>query len=399
MSARPLLAALALLLPACRPDTASSPAVTRDSAGISIVENPAPDSSHPRFVVSDTPTVVIGAADGAEEELFTRISGVSRLSSGEIAVAEMRPAEIRVFGPTGEFVRRIGRPGEGPGEFKQLAGLVQGDLGVHTWDWNTRRLSSFSDNGDFLGARQLDWLPKIDTTPMLSSPFPLLMLPEGRLLAAGVRGRFNPPSGNYRDSTGIWIIDSVGAMRQVGSHYREANYVYHTPNGDVWFGNSPFAPRGSMVPSTVGWIQSGGEQFEWQAWTLEGVLSRIIRVQRPVRPVTDAQRTRHMDSLLAEASPEDRDGERTVLEWAEWSTTMPAYDALLRDSEGMTWARIYPYDATMATWDVFDRTGQLVATASTPSTLEVKQIGVDWLLGQGKGEMDEPLVLMYRLTR
>lgn len=399
MSARPWFVSLAWIVVACGPDAGSAPAVTRDSAGISIVENAAPDSSYPQFTIADTPTVVIGAVDGAEEEHFTRITGVTRLSNGEIAVAEMRPSEIRVFNAAGEFVRRIGRPGEGPGEFGQLAGLVQANSGVHTWDWNTRRLSSFSDNGEFLAARQLDWLPKIDTTPMRSSPFPLVILTDGRVVAAGRRGRFNPPSGNYRDSTEIWLIDSTGEMHQVGSHYREAHYIYHTPDGNMTFGNTPFGPQGRMVPTSTGWITSDGTHFELRYSTLAGALTRIVRVQRAPVPVTDADRSWFMDSLLADYPPEYHDGERNAAEWAEWGTTMPAYDALLQDSEGLTWARRYPYDAAVAQWDVFDAEGRLVATASTPRALDVMQIGPDWVLATTRGELDEPMVLLYHLTR
>jgi hypothetical protein len=126
MSARPLLVALAALLTACGGGAGSSSAVTRDSAGISIIENPELDDARRRFVVADKPAVVVGALEGSEEEHFTRIAGILRLSTGEIAVAEMRPAEIRVFSAEGDFVRRIGRPGEGPGEFDQIAGLVAG---------------------------------------------------------------------------------------------------------------------------------------------------------------------------------------------------------------------------------------------------------------------------------
>jgi hypothetical protein len=188
-------------------------------------------------------------------------------------------------------------------------------------------------------------------------------------------------------------------MRQVGGHYREAHYIYHTPEGNMWFGSTPFGPQGRMVPRSSGWIISEGTHFELRFSTLVSALTRIARVQRSAIQVTDAHRAWYMDSLLADYPTEYRDGERTAAEWAEWSTTVPAYDALLEDSEGQIWARLYPYDASTATWDIFDAEGRLVATAATPARLDVKQIGADWLLGQTKGEMDEPLVMLYRLDR
>ena len=209
----------------------------------------------------------------------------------------------------------------------------------------------------------------------------------------------NPASGNYRHSPEIWIIDTAGAMHQVGSYFATASYVYNTPDGSMWFGNTPFGPQGRIVPLADGWIHSEGERFEYAERRLDNTLTRIVRVQRPRRPVTAIDRGWFMDSLLADYEPKYRDGERAAAEWAEWALTMPAYDALVHDSEGMIWARVYPYDAAMATWDIFDPEGRLVAMTTTPARLDVKQIGPDWILGQAKGEMDEPLVMLFTLRR
>lgn len=90
---------------------------------------------------------------------------------------------------------------------------------------------------------------------------------------------------------------------------------------------------------------------------------------------------------------------RNRLEFAEWSPTLPAYTALLRDSEGLLWARRYPYREPRATWEIFDPEGHLVATATTPAANTVLQVGRDWILVRGTGEFDEPLVQLYGLAR
>jgi hypothetical protein len=269
---------------------------------------------------------------------------------------------------------------------------------VRAWDWGLRRLSTFTESGTFLEGKGLPSLPKTDPR-FTSMPFPLRVLPDGRVLAAGPPFKMDPRTGNYRDSTSMWLIDTSGNMIRVGSWYSSASYVLHTPDGNMVIGNTPFGPQGQAVPVVTGWIASGGEDFEIRHHSLDGTLRQIVRVQRPPRMVTDVARQWFMDSLLGQYELESRDAERNAVEWAEWSATMPAYDRLVVDSLGSTWARIYPYDAPIATWDVFDTEGRLVATAATPSTLEVEQIGPDWVLGQGKGEMDEPLVYLFRLTR
>lgn len=65
----------------------------------------------------------IGSLGGADEYTFSEINSIAVGESGAIYVDDTHPASIRLFGPDGGFVRRIGREGEGPGEFRSLAGI------------------------------------------------------------------------------------------------------------------------------------------------------------------------------------------------------------------------------------------------------------------------------------
>jgi len=94
-------------------------AVVRDSAGVAIHEFPAGVLQHPPALrLADAPDVRIGAVEGAAEYQWTHPVAAARLSDGGFAVLEQLPAEIRVFDASGVFVRRIGREGDGPGEFR-----------------------------------------------------------------------------------------------------------------------------------------------------------------------------------------------------------------------------------------------------------------------------------------
>ena len=121
------LSALLLAL-ASSLDAQRAPAVTRtDSAGVSIATNSAPVSAlRPVMTVAAEPRVRIGAVDGASEILFSQIRAAVRLADGRIAVANGDPTEIRIFSPTGTFLGKFGRRGQGPGEFQSLAALMPG---------------------------------------------------------------------------------------------------------------------------------------------------------------------------------------------------------------------------------------------------------------------------------
>jgi hypothetical protein len=70
-------------------------------------------------------------------------AGVGQLSTGEWVMVQVEHlSQIAVFGPGGEFRRRVGRLGSGPGEFRQIMylGVGPGDS-VRVYDALTGRLS------------------------------------------------------------------------------------------------------------------------------------------------------------------------------------------------------------------------------------------------------------------
>src|SRR5688572_22228889 len=61
--------------------------------------------------------LTIAEVEGRDEYTFGRVSGVVADKAGRIYVADGSANEVRVFGADGRFVHRIGRAGQGPGEF------------------------------------------------------------------------------------------------------------------------------------------------------------------------------------------------------------------------------------------------------------------------------------------
>ena len=106
-------------------DTAAAPTVTiRDSAGIEIVENHAPE--HPAgsfWIIDPEPEFVLGGSDdlgglaGDSAQLVWSVVGVARLPDGRVAVLSSENRQLLLFEPSGELSGTIGRAGEGPGEF------------------------------------------------------------------------------------------------------------------------------------------------------------------------------------------------------------------------------------------------------------------------------------------
>jgi hypothetical protein len=85
--------------------------------GMLVIHNPA-DPMEPPTRLSPTEVWRLGGASQADEEIFGRVENIIVDESGEVYLLDSQLNEIRVFSPTGEYLRSVGRVGEGPGEFR-----------------------------------------------------------------------------------------------------------------------------------------------------------------------------------------------------------------------------------------------------------------------------------------
>ena len=119
----------------------------------------------------------IGSVDDPSSG-FSLVAGVDVDLDGNIYVLEMSVPEIRVYGPAGEILRRIGRRGQGPGEFAGAPrfGIV-GDT-VWTVDLGMRRITLFDRQGRVLSTGSIDPLP-VPLPQGYGYVFPWLMRADG----------------------------------------------------------------------------------------------------------------------------------------------------------------------------------------------------------------------------
>jgi hypothetical protein len=120
----------------------------RDSAGVEVVRylDPRVDA------VPAELDLRIGVVDGREDEQFHAITGVATDAGGRIFVTDVGANAVRIFDRDGRFVRRIGGPGQGPGEFELISSLtVRGDT-VYAFDARRFMGALFDTTGMLLAA-------------------------------------------------------------------------------------------------------------------------------------------------------------------------------------------------------------------------------------------------------
>jgi hypothetical protein len=129
---------------------------------------------------------------------FTNITSIALDRDGNLYVFDRPALSVKVFSSSGRFVRTIGRPGQGPGEFEGPAMIgVKGDtLWVSTNDAPpcAKRLTLFRRDGTYVSQITL---PRIEVSLSIDNmgvPVPMHMLVDGRMLTGEVHCYTNPQS-------------------------------------------------------------------------------------------------------------------------------------------------------------------------------------------------------------
>lgn len=388
-------------------DTAPTYAV-RDSAGVQIVESPAPAwRPGEGWRVAAEPSLQIGVVDGPEEYQFSSIVGVERLADGRIMVADRRAAQLRFYDADGRFLDAYGRSGSGPGEFRWMlwAGAYRGDS-LAAWDGTARRLTVL-DPATRQGRTQTIELPQRQE--------------EGRAgaLVVQIPGTV---SGVFADGTLLvmpTIIVPVDPGKPVS---QEIVFERYSPDGApldtvaaiVWpelrisAGNAavelppPFRPRFVSAIHGVRFYHGPGEAYEIRVYTADGALERVIRASHRDLTVTEAAREAYREQQRSRAKD---DATRAQIERAladvEFPATLPPYARMLVDAEDHLWVQDYllPGHEGPTTWSVFDAEGRLLGVVELPARFEPRQIGRDFILGVWRDELDVSYVRLYELER
>ncbi len=99
----------------------------------------------------------IGSASAAPSDSEATLTRVGRVlvHEGKLLVTQPREDIVRVFTEDGDFITRLGGPGEGPGEFGSVGRMgTRGDL-IWVSDSQLRRIQHFAPNLEFVSSTQL----------------------------------------------------------------------------------------------------------------------------------------------------------------------------------------------------------------------------------------------------
>ncbi len=333
--------------------------------------------------------VRIGVVDGEAEYVFGRIGGVWVAPDGRIFVGDAQAREVRIFTPEGEFLGRLGRTGEGPGEFRHVDGIgAAPGGGVAVLDGMLNRVSVFDGDGAFRRMFRL------------ARPY--------RFLQAGASVRFDD-AGRFYDVIGLSIgigVDTLGVVRYSPEGAAEDTVVvavhepvqlhHRAPDGrPLTSMKVPFTPEPSAAIGPDGsHYATLGDAYRIARLAPGGdtihVIHRAVPPRRLDPAVRESARAALVEHFRAAAGSEPRDVP-PIPEHA------PAISRLVVDDLGFVWALVHGGEDRFE-WDVFDRDGRFLGTVTTPA-MDVTHIGERTIAGVVSDEMGVQRVLVVPLRR
>ena len=384
-----LLAMLVLQAGCDRPASGSTP--------------PADSPATAMWSLASAPTVEIGTDEQPGRELF-RVTGAMRAADGSLIVASAGTSDIRVFARDGSWLRKIGRAGDGPGDFKSPIGVLAcgGDsIAV----LQRGRITLLTASGNFA---------RVITLPLgrdgATSATPVSIGPASCDESLWLRRRALPidTSGMLEQEYSLRRLDRAGE-HEILSFPGQVRFRT-TVGGSPAMVRIPFWPE----PSWTAW----NDVIYWTSGA-----DRIVRVRRDTagwinwpwagdRPdITSAERGQY-DATRAELLREDARYAGSVLEWAQLPKrpeTRPSVSRMLSHDGEFLWLRPYPAGTDglginalspapeRERWTILDARGGTVARIDVPSAFTVTQIRRNEVVGVWKDAEGVETVRVYAL--
>jgi hypothetical protein len=379
-----------------------------DSAGVTIVSSSegrwAEDET---WTVSAEPLLILGVLDGAAEYQFSNISAAARQADGDLVVADAGTRSVRLYDADGYFVRLLGGPGSGPGEFQRpIQVLIRESDSILVWDDDAFRLTRFDPEGGLLDVRTFnrERIAKAVSPPLY--PGTARLLNGSELLVRLIeKSKDDPVKDLFRGRSGALRVSSADAAIDTVAWFGDVEQVLV----DAPWGRQPVVPP--LAQNTSIAVQPTGDGMcigdqngpEVRCFEPDG-RTRSVRWSSDPLPVheddPDVARWRRATAELYEAKL-SADEVRQLVDQVPTPSVRPEYSGLLLDGEGNLWVERGPGGSDgepVVDFLVFDPAGELLGSVSLPPIL-VLEIGSDHVLGVVRDELEVQYLLMLEIDK
>jgi hypothetical protein len=324
---------------------------------------------------------------------FFRVTGARFLDDGSLAVGNNGSQEVLVLDAEGRLSARMGRSGEGPGEFREINRIdVDGSGALWVYDARLRRLTTFGADGVVSGSRQLG-----SPTPM-TRLLPLSVLDDHRVIALDWESSDFTITGIRRDTTPLFVLDASGSVAETLGVWpaQEWHYVALSENGqgrgtmrnEVGFGLA-LAHAGRS-----GYVALGStDSLDVVVYGRHGQPVMSVQGSGGGERVESAEIERWHADLADDASRASRTFLRTAILETPYRETYPAFGALHLDNRQRLWIGVYPRPGQAEQrFVVLAADGTLWGVVEVPRTGEILDISDDRIAILRSTELDEEFI-------
>lgn len=359
---RSLILLLAALVAACRAGT--------DDASTS--------GNVARWAVDSIPALDIPSTGPDGNPTFLYAAAATQLSNGMVAVADPYDVSIRFFNPSGELTRKVGRLGDGPGEFNSPWWLKQcGQDTVFVWDDIQGQITVIDSAGHVV--REINH-PEVMLELACSRTGAISRISRPRVTDL-------PSAETPHHRAPLLITDTRGDTHSVGE----------VPAAE----NRPMGVMSRLAHSAGRLYLATGVSDSIQIYTHEGKPAGTLSLKVPRRRPTARNYERAIDAQVANLpalGQQREEGKRMLLE-IPMPTYLPTISGLFTDPEGWVWGVVSgPGDpATELRGTSSD--GLHLADLRIPEDIRVFEIGSDYVLGAHEDADGEQRIVKYTFQR
>ncbi|WP_420634366.1 hypothetical protein [Candidatus Palauibacter sp.] len=321
-----------------------------------------------------------GVTIGSVDDPVYGLSGVRRALADEdhVYVLLLQDGVVRVFTRAGEFVRDLGREGEGPGELMMPSEM--GWYGSRLWvaNWGSTRFTLFDvETGE---AETILYLPDVPPTLYASGWAPEAVLSNGHLVGSmklsataiswGLVSHdvriVTDTAGSVRDTLALLsVVGQSGEITAGLGRDRRSYWLHPLPEHDM----IGFAPDGSgaVLVNRRSWEGSGPAEFEVTRIDLRGDTLFHRRIGYEPRPVPDGFFDDDIEESREYGNVVDRRAYESALrEFLEQRRYFPPVARLVAGSDGTIWLG-GPDDGGERWWLVLDGSGLTMGRVRLPA--------------------------------
>ncbi len=396
-----------VLLAACL-DDASDPGATGRATVVDMFSTWPGDES---LRMAAEPSLVVGLDESLP---LGRVSGAVFFGDG-IAIVDNQSHEVLILDAAGRLVSRQGRNGEGPGEYKNLAGIARHADGLITWDAYHFRITLLDAFGGYVDGTKLRPLGREESR---------ILGAFGNSVVHEISQRGFPGAGAVgpmeirlpvayeiaRLSDGeVVFVDTLPGEEKWGARESDGAGGYKHGGPPVIFGRTAvaavtdrYAYLATTDSITITRYDEAGTavevSFEQPRERVEEAWVRFVRDTlranlESTKPAPLVVGGRNFIEVITEFR-------LRLLEDLPARPTLPSFSDMKGGADGLLWIREYPNPLQdQVAWVGFNEAWERKKRITMPANLHVLDISEDRVLVQAKGTHDETLIEVYPIKR